>query len=288
MNKEQALKDIQSILKKTGFYTGAIDGLIGWGSYSSLLNFAEKTQQNKQAAREIQGILADHRTYFGAIDGFFGKGSISGFNALIEAPALTDEMLKRIYKNCAPGFSVMINATIEAYNIKTKADLCAYLATCLHESAGFNDLREKMNYSALRLFAVFPKYFSSLSSAQLAVSKGPIAIAKIVYGGRMGNSKDNNDGYDFRGGGPIHLTGRDNYRLCSIGIGAGNTLVENPDLIIKPEYSVKSSLWFWKKNSCSGAANQGDFEKVCKIVNNGTNGLAERKALLQKAWSILP
>lgn len=288
MIQKQALKDIQSILKKAGFYGGAIDGLIGWGSYNAVLEFSRNTKLFKQQAREIQGIMANQRTYFGAIDGIFGVGSISAFNALLPAPQLTDEMLKRIHGRSASGFAVMINASIATYHIKTKADLCAFIANVLHESDGFTKLRENMNYKAPRLLEVFPKYFKTLQSAQNAVNGGQVKIANIVYGGRMGNSKDNDDGFNYRGGGPIHLTGRDNYRLCSVGIGAGNALLDNPELIIKPEYATKSALWFWSRNSCSREANQGNFERACVIVNGGKNGLNERIALFKKAWSIFP
>ncbi|OTG87862.1 glycoside hydrolase family 19 protein [Acinetobacter sp. ANC 3813] len=288
MNQKDALKEIQKILKTAGLYGGAIDGQIGWISYSAVLDLKEKTKQFKKQAREIQGILAEQRVYFGAIDGDFGGGSMSGFNSLLPAPQLTDEMLKRLHSKAVSGFAVMINAAVATYHVKTKADLCGFLANVLHESSGFSELRENMNYRAERLLKVFPKYFKTAQSAQAIAARGPAAIANTVYGGRMGNSKDNDDGFNYRGGGPMHLTGRDNYKLCSIGIGAGDTLLKSPELIVKPEYSVKSALWFWSRNSCSGAVNKGDFNQSCVIVNGGKNGLEERQALFKKAWSVLP
>jgi putative chitinase len=283
----QALKNIQQILKDIGLYAGAIDGAIGYGTYSAVLLLKEKNGKNKQAIRSIQSILAENRVYFGSIDGDFGNGSMSGFNQLIPAPTLTDDLLRKIMKNSAPGYAAFINQQIERFHIKTKADLCAFLANNLHESGGFNNLRENMNYSAKRLLQVFPKYFKTLDSAQAIVNKGVVAIADVVYGGRMGNGENNGDGFKYRGGGSIHLTGLDNYRLCSIGICGDNTLLEKPELIAQPEYAIKSALWFWEKNNCSRFANFGDFEQVCKIVNGGKNGLDERIQLNQKAWSVL-
>lgn len=282
----QGLKNIQEILKTIGLYSGAIDGLIGYKTYEAFLKL-DQYKGSKQPLREIQKELAEARVYFGAIDGLIGPGSIAAFNKMIPAPKLTDDLLKKIYKNCASGFAEQINLYAAIYNIKTKAELCAFLANNIHESGGFTKLRENMNYSAKRLLEVFPKYFKTLAAAQTIAANGPRAIANVVYGGRMGNSNKNDDGFNYRGGGTIHLTGLDNYRLCSIGIGLGNQLVTNPDLIETPEIAIKSALWFWQRNLCGGFAVKGDFERVCRIINGGTNGMAERIQLNQKAWNTL-
>ena len=47
----------------------------------------------------------------------------------------------------------------EKFNINTPLRLAHFLAQCAHESAKFRALQEKLNYSAVRLKQVFPKYF---------------------------------------------------------------------------------------------------------------------------------
>lgn len=283
---KEAVKNIQEILKGIGLYTGAIDGLIGYKTYQSVLMLTTKVGF-KPAKREIQKILAENRVYFGEIDGIFGNGSISAFNHLLPAPVVTDELLKKIQKNCAVFFADEINKYANQYNIKTKADLCAFIANIIHESNGFNQLRENMNYSAFRLVEVFPKYFKNLAVARTVVAQGQSAIADVVYGGRMGNGVNNGDGFNYRGGGLMHLTGKRNYTLASIGTGVENLLVNHPELIVQPEHAIKTAMWFWKSNRCNGHANTGDFDLVCRVVNGGTNGLAHRRELHQKAWNIL-
>ena len=283
---KEILKDIQRILKTTGLYTGMIDGVFGWNSYNAVIQLSKAKGKNKQAIKELQQILADQRVYFGAIDGDFGGGSLSALNNLMPAPKITDAQLQAVYKNCDTGFASFINQHAAAFKIQTKADLFAFLANNIHESGGFKNLRENMNYSAPRLLTVFPKYFKNLATAQATVSAGVVAIADIVYGGRMGNGRNNGDGFKYRGGGTIHLTGKENYTLCSIGIGL-KELVDDPDLITKPEHAVKSALWFWQRNLCSRHATQGDFERACIVVNGGTNGLKERHALHQKLWNTI-
>lgn len=289
----EAMKEIQRFLKQANLYTGKIDGLIGWLSYSAVLKLIGN-RNAKSTIKEIQKILAENRVYFGAIDGDFGQGSMTGFNDLLPAPQLTDAKLQAIYKNCKPGFAAEINKQIEKYNIKTKAALCAFLANAIHETGGFTKLRESMAYSPQRLLQVFPKYFKSLAAAQTIAARGQVAIADVVYGGRMGNGVGNGDGYKYRGGGIMHTTGSKMYELTSIGIGEGKKLHENPDLITQPYYAVASGLWYWNKNLCSRYANQGNFLATCKIVNVGNattsitpNGQADRDALYAKAWSVL-
>lgn len=295
MTDINVLKEIQLCLKSVGLYTGAIDGIFGWQSYSAVLALSkETTSKNKSvknlnkiktAAKDIQNILIEQHKYFDVVDGIFGGNSMTAFNSLLPAPKLNEVHLNKVYKNILPGLTPYINQFAPEYHIQTKADLCAFLANNIHESRGFKSLRENMNYSAPRLLQVFPKYFKTLAAARAVVARGPIAICDVVYGGRMGNGVNNGDGYKYRGGGSIHLTGKENYTLCSIGIGLGSKLLEDPDLLTQPEYAVKSAFWFWNKNRCSRAVNRGDFQAACKIVNGGTNGMAEREALFAKAWS---
>lgn len=289
----ETLKEIQKLLKQAGLYTGKIDGVIGNGSYSAVLGLSGN-KKAKQIIKEIQKILAENRVYFGLIDGDFGQGSMTGFNDLLPAPQLTDAKLQAIYKNCKPGFAAEINKQIEKYHIKTKGALCAFLANAIHETGGFLELRESMAYNPQRLLQVFPKYFKSLAAAQAIAARGQVAIADVVYGGRMGNGVGNGDGYKYRGGGIMHTTGSQMYELTSIGIGAGKKLHENPDLITQPYYAVASGLWYWNKNLCNRYANQGNFLATCKIVNLGDakskvtpNGQVERNALHARAWNVL-
>lgn len=293
----QVLKDIQTILKQAGFYNGVVDGVFGFISYSALQNLSiSKSSKTKIAAKDIQKILVEQRVYFGAIDGAFGQNSFTAFNALLPLPVLTDDKLKAIYKNAKAGFAEHINSNAVKFGIKNKADLCAFLANVIHESGGFTKLRESMNYSPQRLIAVFPKYFKKIEVARSIAGQGQIAIADVVYGGRLGNGKDNGDGFKYRGGGLIHLTFKNNYEIAGIGIGLGRGLVTNPERITEPEIAVKTAMWYWQKNFCTRYANQNKFLATCQAVNLGAskvgstttpNGQDDREAIHKKAWSVL-
>lgn len=284
---KEVLKTIQGLLKSTGLYSGVIDGAFGWQSYSAVLDLSKAKGKNKQTIKEIQQILAEQRVYFGAIDGDFGQGSMTALNTLLPVPVVTEAVLQATYKGCASGFAKYVNEQAARFNITTKADLIAFLANILHESQGLTRLRENMNYRPATLQKTFKKYFANVAEAQAAINAGVVQVADIVYGGRLGNGKGNGDGFKYRGGGLLQLTGKKNYQLCSIGIGLGDALVNDPEMLTKPEYAIKSAMWFWRSNLCGRYANQGNFEQSCRIVNGGTIGLEERENLHKKLWSKL-
>lgn len=195
--------------------------------------------------------------------------------------------LKAIQQNANISFLPALNTLLPLYSITTPEQVAAFVAQAVHESQGFNKLRESLSYSAERLLAVFPWRIKTLQNAKSIVGAGPIAIGDAVYGGRYGNGLKNGDGYRYRGGGIGHLTFLDNYRV--IGKAIGIDLVAHPELISTPDVAVKSFCQFWKDNGCNAllAAKDGGIDAVSKKINGGVNGLAERHALYSKALAVL-
>lgn len=54
------------------------------------------------------------------------------------------------------------------YEINTSQRVAAFLAQCAHESNGFTALHENLNYRAVTLLKVFPKYFTESAAQQFA------------------------------------------------------------------------------------------------------------------------
>jgi predicted chitinase len=79
------------------------------------------------------------------------------------------------------------------------------------------------------------------------------------------------DAMKYCGRGYPQLTGRDNYHRCGNAIGVD--LLNNPDRALEPGVAAKVFVWFFKH--CYPAANAGDWTEVRKLVNGGTNGLAD-------------
>jgi len=113
-----------------------------------------------------------------------------------------------------------------------------------HESANFSIMEENLKYSKEGLLRVFATRYNA-DLAQKHEYK-PSVIANHVYGGRMGNNSPN-DGFLFRGRGPLQITGRSN-------VTAFSEYVKDPEVIFNPgliatKYAMESIVWFFEKNN---------------------------------------
>lgn len=88
------------------------------------------------------------------------------------------------------------------------------------------------------------------------------------------------DGYRFRGGGPIQLTGRDNY--ARIGRMIGVDLVSDPDLITDPVVGAQAAVAYLASRGAFSKADLGDWDGVRRAVQPGNDpaGMSRFKAAL--------
>jgi len=163
--------------------------------------------------------------------------------------------------------SALVNGKddFDKYGISTSLRLAAFLATICHESGGLTIVRENMNYSAPRIRAVWPTRPEATRFA-----RNPKALANSVYGGRMGNERNgiqDDDGYRYRGGGLIQLTGRDSYEQAgkAIGVDLGN----KPELIEDAEISLKAACWEFSQHLKYCDMGERGWKSVCNAINRG-------------------
>lgn len=150
-------------------------------------------------------------------------------------------------------FTPIVNA-MEEFEINTPARQASFLAQIGHESGQLRYVRELASGTA--------------------------------YEGRedLGNTHLG-DGARFKGRGLIQITGRANYAAC--GEALGLDLVANPELLEEPVSACRSAGWFWKLHGLNELADAGDQVRITKRINGGTNGLADRLALFDKAKEVL-
>lgn len=177
--------------------------------------------------------------------------------------------------------------TIQRFDIHNILRLAHFLSQCHHESGGFRQVVENLNYSAKRLREVFPKYFPGNLADEYAYK--PEKIGARVYASRMGNGDEaSGDGYRYRGRGYIQLTGKDNYRQFSRFIGVD--VVSQPDLVAE-KYPLDSAAFYFSRNNIWQVCDKGPGEEVVrqvtKMVNGGYHGLDERKKLFQEYFQLL-
>lgn len=168
--------------------------------------------------------------------------------------------------NAAP-----IQALLDVTDALPAAERAALIAQCAHESASFSRLRESLNYSPGALLTTWPNRFTKLEAETLGRTPlhpaDQVAIGNKAYNGRMGNRPGTDDGYDFRGGGYIQLTGRLNYRACGEAIGV--ELEAKPSLIERAPVSAAAAAWFWRVNKLGPLLADRGFQVVSNVINTG-------------------
>ena len=171
-----------------------------------------------------------------------------------------------------------LSTILPDYEIDTPERVAAFLAQCAHESGGFNAIQENLNYRAVTLRKVFPKYFPDDATAEhyANMPNKQTAIANRVYANRMGNGDEaSGDGYRYCGRGLIQLTGKQNYTRFAESI---DTPVEQVTEFLQTfEGCVQSAAWFWEANNLNQYADSGDILTMTKRINGGTIGLEDRQ-----------
>lgn len=153
----------------------------------------------------------------------------------------------------AETFADPLTEAMDEYDINTRERQAAFLAQVLHETGLLRWMKEIW---------------------------GPTP-AQLRYEGRadLGNNQPG-DGKRFLGRGLPHITGRSNYKLA--GDALGFDLLSNPEWLERPALACRAGGWFWKVHGLNELADDGNFLKITKKLNGGTNGLEDRERL----WSM--
>ncbi|MCD9028467.1 LysM peptidoglycan-binding domain-containing protein [Luteimonas sp. BDR2-5] len=154
----------------------------------------------------------------------------------------------------APAIAEHLNQAMAEANIDTPQRQAMFIAQLAHESGGFQFMEELASGAA--------------------------------YEGRadLGNTQPG-DGERYKGRGYIQVTGRHNY--TEAGRALGLDLVNNPELAAQPENAARIAAWYWESRGINAAADSGDFTQVTRLINGGTNGLADRQDYFARAQAAL-
>ena len=174
---------------------------------------------------------------------------------------ITPQQLLQILPNAGQVsgvFAPVLNTAMNRYQIVGAKRVAAFIAQIGHESGQLKYVKEIW---------------------------GPTA-AQARYEGRadLGNTQPG-DGSKFRGRGLIQITGRANYKAC--GEALGLDLINQPELLEKPQHACMSAAWFWATRSLNTLADAGQFDAITRRINGGQNGAADRQALYARALKVL-
>lgn len=203
---------------------------------------------------------------------------------------LTKQQLKELLpKN--PYIDYWYNALsqlLPEYEINTPQRIAAFIAQCSHESGGFTALKENLNYRAVTLRKIFPKYFPTdeIANQYASMPNKQEAIASRVYANRMGNGDEaSGDGYRYCGRGLIQLTGKENYTWFAASLEI--SVEEAAEYLQTFEGAAQSACWFWETNNLNQWADKGDILTLTKRINGGTIGLEDRIKHYKHALHVL-
>jgi predicted chitinase len=178
-------------------------------------------------------------------------------------PALVTE--ERLRQLCPGGKGAIIAPLAMAFDAQARGNglrswlrICHFLAQAAHETDGLRTLEE---YGGAAYFR--------------------------RYDGRrdLGNTQAG-DGARYRGRGIFQLTGRANYRR--FGGLTGIDLEARPELAAEPDIALAVAFAYWRDRGIDAAADADDIVAVTRAINGGRNGLAQRRACLARAKTILP
>ncbi|WP_314412123.1 glycoside hydrolase family 19 protein [Pantoea septica] len=187
-----------------------------------------------------------------------------------------------------------IAAAMKKFGITTPLRQAHFLAQTGHESAGFRQVEEGLNYRYGALLAMFGHRISKDDAMKYGRVDGGLnahpanqpMIANIIYANRNGNGDvKSGDGYRYRGRGLIQITGKANYAALVDDLGVD--IVAQPDLLAGYKLAAESAAAWWKKHGLNELADSDDVTRITRIINGGTYGLDDRKSRLTKAKGIL-
>lgn len=163
---------------------------------------------------------------------------------------------QEIITKCGP----LLPALLKEFQVTTALRIVHFLAQIAHESDGFCTTVEYASGAA--------------------------------YEGRtdLGNTQKG-DGPRYRGHGLIQTTGRYNHGQFTSWSRARDP--KSPDFVQYPEkladfpWALLSAFYYWSSKNLNALADYDNLVAVTKVVNGGTNGLADRAAYLAKAKDIV-
>lgn len=174
----------------------------------------------------------------------------------------------------------------DRFEIDTPRRMAAFIGQYSHETSGFTRLEENLYYTDPARIA---QMFSALREVERAraFTRQPKALANRVYANRNGNgSEASGDGWNYRGRGLPHLTGRGNYRAA--GSALGLPLEQNPDRVADPEAAVLVGAWYWKANGLSVLADRWQLDAITRGINGAAMaGRADRVERCNRALDAL-
>lgn len=205
--------------------------------------------------------------------------------ALITPATLRAACPERSPNDLAP-LVPLIAAACDKFEMNTIRRVAAFVSQMAHE-AQLKPKNESLNYSVEALLSRFGRHRISAADARrlgrkpgepgLSIAR-QAEIANLIYGGEFGRTHlgntQPNDGWLFRGTGPLQNTGRDNATRLAKSL--CKTLDETIAFMRTEAGGIMAAAWFWEENDINRLADTPGVADETRKINGGENGLADR------------
>ena len=176
------------------------------------------------------------------------------------------------------------------YGINTPDIFHELIANLAHESNEFSHTEENLRYTTgAQIKRVWPSRFKDAIEA-MQYTFNPQKLAEKVYGNRVGlGNTQQGDGWIFRGGGPIQITGRNNYTLFTDyynkTFGTSFSVEQIANLVrTNLEIGIHSACWIFAISfKLIDEAENDLMSKIVKRINGGYIGMPERLKYYERA-----
>lgn len=216
---------------------------------------------------------------------------------MLITPDIIKQLCPRLNQVRAINIAAAINSICPLYGISSADIMHEFLARLLEECWEFTCYEENLHYSSESLIKNFGRHRISIEDANRygrnkEHQANTKAIANCIYGGKWGKENLGNiypdDGFNFRGSGPIQMTGRGNITAFAKWMDKKFKDVKTPEqwaeaLRTSDVYGIHSACWLFTvaKGLVDEALNDQLIE-IVKKINGGLNGLDETKKYYEK------
>lgn len=202
-------------------------------------------------------------------------------------------MIKEICPTLKPDRAASLEAIFDEvctrFGITSKNDKAAFVAQMAHESGEFSIKTESMYYKTpQRIVDVWPSRFNLTGeggklNAHDYIMNGE-KLGNQVYKNRMGNGDAaSGDGFKYRGGGFLQLTGKESYEKCAAYFGLTSAMLS--DLIrLSDKEAMMSAGWEYVIDK--KLLGETDFQIITQRINGGLTNYQDRKKYYQRALQV--
>jgi predicted chitinase len=202
---------------------------------------------------------------------------------------MTQKSLAKVMVNngISADWVIALQQAMAEFKINTPQRIAAFLAQVVNESTGLSKpVENPLRYTSanLRNYGLFRHKFTGDSGHRDAAGHAldwagylgtaanstlsPLDRARMIAdrqynGGSTGNVVGTDDGWNFRGRGPLHLTGRANYTAFASYFGLGsvtfNKIMNTPDFMNNDfKMMARCAAWYWVEHPNQRRVNLND------------------------------